>query len=79
MGRMDVKQELRHLRPSGFFVRLQEAVSLSQPVSLMVPRAAAVNPHFTKEIGASGLRIGESSSATKPYGDAEEFPDADTV
>jgi hypothetical protein len=38
-----------------------------------------LNPHFSKELGASGLRIGESSSATKPYGDAEEFPDAGTV
>jgi hypothetical protein len=43
------------------------------------PDRRALNPHFSKEIGASGLRIGESSSATKPYGDAEEFPDADRV
>ena len=34
---------------------------------------AGVNPLLSKEIGASGLRIGESSSATKPYGDAEEI------
>ena len=37
------------------------------------------SPQISQGIGASGLRIGESSSATKPYGDAEEAPDADRV
>jgi hypothetical protein len=44
---------------------------------LTVP--SRISPHFSKELGASGLRIGESSSATKPYVDAEEFPDAGRV
>jgi hypothetical protein len=37
------------------------------------------NPHFSNIVGASGLWIGESSSSTKPYGEAEEVPDADRV
>jgi hypothetical protein len=41
--------------------------------------APALSPDFSRGVGASGLRIGESSSATKTYRDAEEVPDADGV
>ncbi|MBV8574244.1 MAG: hypothetical protein JOZ58_04285 [Acetobacteraceae bacterium] len=37
------------------------------------------NPHFSKGVGASGLRIGESTSATKTCRCAEVLPDADTL
>ena len=39
----------------------------------------AANPDISPSGGASGFRIGESSSATKRYGDAGELPDADGV
>ena len=47
--------------------------------SLDYGKLVALNPHFSKGVGAPGLRIGESSSATKPYGEAEELPDAHRV
>jgi len=37
------------------------------------------SPRLYNLTGASGLRIGESSSVRKPFGEAEELPDADRV
>ena len=49
-------------------------------LDILEPGAAeAASLHLSQIDGASGLRIGESTSATKAFRDAEELPDADRV
>jgi hypothetical protein len=41
--------------------------------------ACTASPNISQGFGASGSRIGQSSSPRKPYGNAAEVPDADGV
>ena len=41
--------------------------------------ACGISPHFSLNMGASGLRIGESAFATKSFRNLEDVPDADRV
>jgi hypothetical protein len=42
-------------------------------------RHRGASPLISHYVGASGLRIGESSSAKKTFVESEELPDADGV
>jgi hypothetical protein len=54
-------------------------IAFSLPAGVLLALGRRSNPDFSRAVGASGSRIGESSSATKPYSDAGEAPDADGV
>jgi hypothetical protein len=43
------------------------------------PFSGPLDPHFSPAVGASGLRIGEISSAARAYRGPEKAPDADGV
>jgi hypothetical protein len=49
------------------------------PIPQGNPRTAGSSPHFSYKLGASGLRISESSCAATTLRRFEERPDADRV
>jgi 6-phosphogluconate dehydrogenase (decarboxylating) len=61
------------------FPMVVHAVRTDAMARLVELGAETASPDISPSVGASGSRIGESSSATKRYGDAGELPDADGV
>jgi hypothetical protein len=80
---------MQHIVLSWHTQRIHAAVEASATVIIIIIKchsfvlsgfaAICASPLISHYVGASGLRIGESSSAKKTFVESEELPDADGV